>query len=136
MPSNRLLIVALNGMLAAIDTRSGERVWTAKLDSGQGEVAIAITERRIFASAQGAEVVCVRYDTGLELWRAPTTEGGRATLLLDGDCLYVSKAGYLDRLSVTEGLSLWSQPLKGFGTGEASLGLPGNVVQADSLGPS
>ena len=43
------------------------------------------------------------------------------TLLPDVDCVYVSAGGYLYCLDALTGDQRWYQPLKGFGTGVASL---------------
>jgi len=53
-------------------------------------------------------------------WRAP--QGTQyTTLLLDGDVLIVSVDGYMYGLNAYSGDLLWANPMKGFGTGVASL---------------
>jgi outer membrane protein assembly factor BamB len=68
-------------------------------------------------------------------WRSPKGSG-YTTVLLDGDRLIVSVAGYTYCLDPQTGQQLWFNELKGFGTGVTSLasvrGSIGNIVAAAS----
>jgi hypothetical protein len=45
----------------------------------------------------------------------------------------VARSGYIDAFKRDSGAKLWTQELKGFGRGRASLGVPGNVRLADQV---
>ncbi len=53
-------------------------------------------------------------------WRAPKGSS-YVSLLLDGDCLFVSVNGYLYCLDAATGEQLWLNQMRGFGTGVTSL---------------
>ncbi len=66
-------------------------------------------------------------------WKAP--EGaGYVSLLLDGDRLFVSVVGYTYCLNAATGEQLWFNPMKGFGTGVASLACSGGHSEHSVLG--
>jgi outer membrane protein assembly factor BamB len=129
-----LLLVALGGKLVAIDHSSGTIRWEDGLSGGgYGEVALAAGQGRVFASAQSAKVFCFRYATGEQMWTAKTSSMGRASIVIEGDKVFVSKGGEVDCFSL-DGTKLWSQGLKGKGIGTAAIGFPGNIVQGDDRG--
>src|SRR5438094_696720 len=60
-------------------------------------------------------------DTGEIVWYNDQLKSGYVSLLLDGDRLIVSTNGYMFCLDPLTGQILWNNPLKGYGTGPASL---------------
>jgi outer membrane protein assembly factor BamB len=129
-----LLLVALGGKLVALDHATGAIRWEDGLKGGgYGEVALASAHGRVVASALSAKVFCYRYSTGEELWTATTSSMGRASIVIEGDKIFVSKGGEVDCFSL-EGAKLWTQALEGKGVGTAAIGFPGNIVQGDDRG--
>lgn len=133
-PDRSVLVVGTNGRVCGVDRATGSILWNSDLPKGSyGEVFIAIGYGVVIASADGAMIFCLDYLTGAERWRSPTTAGGRATIVMEPDQIVCAKGGYIDCFD-PDGHHLWSQPLRGFGVGRVSLGLPGNVAQADGIG--
>jgi hypothetical protein len=62
----------------------------------------------------------------------PAQYGGRGTLLVDGHQLFTGVCGEIVCFD-WNGALLWHDPLKGRGIAPMSLGLPGNVRQADRV---
>ena len=54
-------------------------------------------------------------------WQSPKPKGGCITMLVEKGRIYVSVSGYLYGLDALTGEQLWFNPLKGYGTGVASL---------------
>ncbi|MBA2545134.1 MAG: PQQ-binding-like beta-propeller repeat protein [Deltaproteobacteria bacterium] len=128
-----LIVTAAGGKLIGLDPENGAVVWENGLDGGgHGEVALAITEQRIFASASRGALFCLAYPSGTQLWTAKTSSSGRATILVEGPNVLVAKHGHIDCYDVSSGDRRWSSPLPGHGT--VAIGVPGNVVQADEYG--
>jgi outer membrane protein assembly factor BamB len=126
-----LLVVGLNGHLLGINRELGAVAWTNKLPGGgHGALFLAMRYGVLVASAHGSSIFRVDYRFGHTLWRAETTSAGRATILIEPDCIVVAKSGYLDCFT-HDGEKLWSQPFTGLGVGAVAMGFPGNVVQAD-----
>ena len=129
-----VLIVALGGSVCGVDPKTGAWLWKNALSGGGfGEVAISVHEGFVIASANGPLVFCLDSATGNALWQAATERPGRATLLVQGDRVYVAKTGVVDCFDL-DGHRLWSQQLPALGSGRLALGFPGNVVQADDIG--
>lgn len=129
-----VLVVALGGSVCGVDAKTGAWLWkNAMPGGGFGEVAIAVSDEVVFASAHGPLVYCLDLRNGNELWKAQTQKSGRATILLQGERIFVAKHGVVDCFS-WQGHLLWSQELPGLGSGRLALGFPGNVVQADDIG--
>lgn len=129
-----ILIVGIDGRVVGIDTATGRVQWEDGLKGGgYGEVALAATEQYVFASAGSDMLFCFQYSTGQLLWKAETTSSGRATLVVQGDRVYVAKCGEVDCFAF-DGRRLWSQKLAGKGLGRIAMGFPGNIVQADDIG--
>jgi len=75
----------------------------------------------VFVALNRRVVALDRYD-GSEVWSWKAPKHGKyVSLLLDGDRLIVSVSGYIYCLDPLYGQVVWSNPLKGFGTGIASL---------------
>lgn len=130
-----LLIVALNGKVAALDAATGEIRWQNELEGGgYGEVYLAIDKRDVIVSANGARAYCLSYKSGKTRWAADTHSGGRATIIVEKSIVYIAKGGYVDAFARKTGERIFSQGLSGFGVGSCALGLPGNVAQGDDRG--
>ncbi len=50
-------------------------------------------------------------------WKCPKPSGQMVALLVQGDRIYASSAGYTYCLDALNGEQLWNNPLKGLGTG-------------------
>jgi outer membrane protein assembly factor BamB len=67
-------------------------------------------------------VAALNRKTGEIVWEWQASSGSSyLTLLVDGDILIVSVDGYMYGLQTSSGRELWSNPMKGFGIGIASL---------------
>jgi outer membrane protein assembly factor BamB len=129
-----ILIVGIGGQVVGIDAATGQTRWEDGLKGGgYGEVALAATERHVFASAAGSMLFCFNYSTGELLWRADTTSSGRATIVVQGERVFVAKGGEVNCFTL-DGRRQWSQKLPGKGFGSIAMGFPGNLVQADDPG--
>ncbi|WP_437728316.1 outer membrane protein assembly factor BamB family protein [Sorangium sp. So ce861] len=125
-----VLVAAFLGQIFGVDPATGRVLWEHKQDgAGYTSTALLITPAAIYA-ASISSVICLRYPTGELLWEVKTATHGRATLLLEGDRLFVAKQGEIECFSVT-GQSLWHNRFKGKGMGPVALGVPGNVAQSD-----
>ncbi|WP_437320870.1 outer membrane protein assembly factor BamB family protein [Sorangium sp. So ce385] len=125
-----VLVAAFLGQIFGVDPVTGRVLWERKQDgAGYSSTALLITPEAIYAATFNG-VACLRYPTGELLWEVKTTTLGRATLLLEGDRLFVAKQGEIECFSLT-GQSLWHNRFKGKGLGPVALGVPGNVAQSD-----
>ncbi|AUX32111.1 MULTISPECIES: PQQ-binding-like beta-propeller repeat protein [Sorangium] len=124
-----VLVAAFLGQIFGVDPVTGRVLWEHKQGAGYLSTALLITPAAIYAASM-TNVACLRYPTGELLWEAKTATHGRATLLLEGDRLFVAKQGEIECFSVT-GQSLWHNRFKGKGMGPVALGVPGNVAQSD-----
>jgi len=88
-------------------------------DSSQGHADLTI-DQLIFVGFNGYALALDR-DTGEVVWYNNQLKSGYVSLLLDGDRLIVSTNGYMFCLDPLTGQILWNNPLKGYGTGPASL---------------
>jgi outer membrane protein assembly factor BamB len=128
-----ILVVGLNGIVIGIHRESGEYAWKYASLEGRGVVGIGLRYGVLVASADGPSIDRIDYLTGKHLWRRRTTSRGRATVLVEHDCIVVAKNGYLDCMD-HQGKPLWSDKLEGCGLGSATLGFPGNLAQGDAEG--
>jgi outer membrane protein assembly factor BamB len=80
-------------------------------------------------------VVALSRATGDRIWdwKAPTGTGF-VTLLMDYDRLFASVQGYTYCLDPLTGQQLWYNPLKGYGTGVASLATVWSNTQSAIMG--
>ncbi|MGK4004948.1 PQQ-binding-like beta-propeller repeat protein [Sorangium sp. So ce1036] len=125
-----VLVAAFLGQIFGVDPVTGRVLWEHKQDgAGFSSTALLITPAAIYA-ATISSVVCLQYPTGELLWQAQTATQGRATLLLEGDRLFVAKQGEIECFSLT-GQSLWHNRFKGKGIGPVALGVLGSVAQSD-----
>lgn len=73
-------------------------------------------------TAFNKRVAALHRDTGEIVWQWTAPSGETyASLLLDGDRLIVCIHGYMYALEAATGRPLWSNEMKGFGFGVASL---------------
>jgi outer membrane protein assembly factor BamB len=127
--SSRCVVVAFSGRVFGLDPASGAIVWEHEIDTAGNATALAITETHVYA-ASFRELTCFRYPSGELAWTVSTTKIGRTTLLLEDDKLLVAKAGEVECFTL-DGKQLWHNRFKGKGIGYVSIGVPGNVMQAD-----
>lgn len=126
---SKLLVAAFSGRVFGIDPASGEIQWEHELESAGNAASVVINEQAIFA-ATFSNLSMIRYPTGELVWSVSTSVRGRATLLLEGGLLLVAKGGEIEAFGL-DGNPVWRNRFKGKGTGNAVLGVPGNVAQAD-----
>lgn len=130
-PDRSILVVALDGRVHGLERESGRIVWQNGLSGGgYGPVFIAVGYGVVIASANGNRVFCLDYLTGEIRWERTTQSAGRATILIEPDCVVCVKRGYVDCFGI-DGAVRWQEGLQGAGVGHAALGFPGNVAQAD-----
>jgi outer membrane protein assembly factor BamB len=77
-------------------------------------------DQLLFVGLNGYAVALDR-DSGEMVWSNNEMRNGFVTLLLDGDRLIASTNGYIYCLDPLTGQILWHNPMKGYGTGPASL---------------
>ncbi|WP_437971216.1 PQQ-binding-like beta-propeller repeat protein [Sorangium sp. So ce260] len=125
-----VLVAAFRDQIFGVDPVTGHVVWEYK-QSGVGfcSTALLITPAAIYA-AGFSRVSCLHYPTGELRWEVKAATQGRATLLLEGDRLFVAKQGEVECFSLT-GQSLWHNQFKSKGMGPVALGVPDNVAQPD-----
>ncbi|MEE9294207.1 MAG: PQQ-binding-like beta-propeller repeat protein [Phycisphaerae bacterium] len=81
-----------------------------------------MTEEDILFVGFNKRVAALNRETGEILWTWKATSGsGFVSLLLDGDRLFAAVSGYVYCLDPLTGQPLWTNPMKGFGTGTTSL---------------
>jgi outer membrane protein assembly factor BamB len=127
-----ILVAAFNGRLFGVEPSTGRLLWEHGLDGAVIATSLVVTHNAIYA-ATGTKLSCVRYPAGDLAWSVRTHAQGRGTLLLDGERLFLAKAGEIECFSLT-GVSLWHNEFKGKGASDVALGVPGNVAQADATG--
>jgi outer membrane protein assembly factor BamB len=127
-----VLVVAFAGRIFGQDPPTGRVLWEREIDAAARPITLILTPDTVFA-ATFQNLVCLRYPTGEIVWTARTKVVGRATVILEGDHVFVGKGGEIECFSLG-GQSLWHEKFKGKGAGEVALGVPGNVAQADELG--
>jgi outer membrane protein assembly factor BamB len=129
-----VLLVALGGHVAGLDPATGKILWKNDLSGGgYGAVDLASDGEVVYASAAGNRVFAIEVASGKTLWNGQTTAHGRATIVIEGERIFVAKGGFVDAYS-RSGELIWNQGLPGLGTGRAALGFPGNLRQADEVG--
>ena len=69
----------------------------------------------------GRSVVALHRDTGEKVWATRIKGYDFVNVVLDGDRLYATCGGEIFCLDPITGDGLWHNPLKGFGTGLASI---------------
>ena len=92
-PSNLLVLMAVNGRIAALLKSNGSTLWSTKLPGMMGD--------------------------------------GFVTLATDDNQVYAYTKGQIHCLDLETGRFLWTNDLKGFGYGFASICIPGFVSAPD-----
>lgn len=91
------------------------------VDPASGAPVARNLEDLVFVAFNGRAFAIDRYD-GTKIWRVKFPKGtGYATLLLDGDRLIASIAGYTYCIDPWRGTILWTQEFTGEGMGIPSL---------------
>jgi outer membrane protein assembly factor BamB len=123
-----LLVIAAAGQIVGVDALSGKERWRRPV--GNGPVALVIRGGRIYASSRAPTIHCFDHPSGEPRWSWQTSAHGRASIVIEGEHLYLAKGGEVECFTL-DGHRLWGAPAKlGLG-GSAALGFPGNVMQAD-----
>ena len=126
-----IALVGLDGHVVGLDRRTGQILWKNGLIGGlDKEVELACYGNYVFASASGPKHFALDYFTGEQIWAVPTSGSGRAALVVEPDMVMCAKEGAIDCYNFA-GQRLWSQALRGLGTGKIAMGFPGNLRQAD-----
>jgi outer membrane protein assembly factor BamB len=137
-----LLLVAADSELVAFRRADGVVAWRqsfpitflgipAKIG---GAVEIAIHQGRVYVGLRD-RIVCLEYQTGAIVGQITLPRMvHRASFLLDGDHLYVASADAI--LCLTHnGKTVWESPHGLSLRIGPALAMPGNVRQADEIGP-
>lgn len=126
-----ILVVGVKRNLVGLDVDTGAVVWSRELGAaGEGEVVeIAIHDGLVLAAVNKPVLYCLDYTTGKTLWTAQTSISGRASILADGERIFIGRKGTVDCFDF-QGKLRWTRPLEK-GTWRLALGLPGNVREAD-----
>jgi outer membrane protein assembly factor BamB len=127
-----LVITAVAGFVRGLDRTTGRRVWEVQVVKDARPLAscihlaieLVIREDMILAAAYSDN------HTGAVRWYADLGRIGRKTILLDGDQIFVGLIRSLFCYNV-RGELLWADSAETGGSGVVSLGVPGNVRQAD-----
>ncbi|WP_394828032.1 PQQ-binding-like beta-propeller repeat protein [Pendulispora albinea] len=127
------VLSAVDGTVTAYARASGAIAWTFRVPDGAMEyrhvtrliadghrvviVAARMNEEGMFANADGtAHVCCLDYETGRPLWHQPVKGGQNinrftATLLIDGDQVFLAHAAVLTAFALETGQVLWVQKI-------------------------
>ena len=132
-----ILVAATGGWVRGRDRRTGERVWEVNVAHSGGSFAtyheaieLIVREDVVLAAAlMDKSLYCIEYQTGAVIGRVDLGTIGRKSILVDGNQIFVG-CGREIRCYDLHGNSLW-EDLGDKGAGVVSLGLPGNVRQAD-----
>lgn len=82
-------------------------------------------------------VAALHRDTGEIVWEWEADKGSSyLTLLVDRDLVLVSVDGYMYGLDAATGNQRWSNPMRGFGTGVASLATQNTCAQNSTAAAS
>lgn len=133
-PDNSILVTAFNSQLFGVDRATGEIRWSVVKELGDDLYEIAI-EGDVIIVASKERLGFVDYLTG-KVHAIVPIEGHwvrRPTMVVDGGFVYISRDGDLTCFT-THGQRVWQQPFKGLGNGPMTIGVPGNIRQADDAG--
>ncbi len=128
-PDDRsLLIIGIKGHAIALDRATGVERWRATLeDSWGGSPVELLVSGGVLYATGSRDVSWLDSVTGRELRRVQTTASSDlATMVLDGDFLFVARAGAIDCFSA-DGAKRWHNGLQGLGQSTVSLGFPDDV---------
>jgi len=109
----RLLFVAGEDELVALETATGTEIWSIPLDAPLS-APLVWNMQWLIATLDVGTVVALRGDDGGAVWRRTLDAGIEVAPALAGDRMYVSLMnGGLVALSLVSGESLWERQLKG-----------------------
>lgn len=158
-PSQSPLVLAVvDGTVTAYIRLTGKEAWTFRVPDGATEyrlftriactderailVAARLDENGFFASANvTAHVCCLELASGSLLWHQRIETGQNiaffnATLLVDGEQVFLAQGASLMAFVLASGQLLWHQPVQGAtlqtNTVPIALAVPGQAVQGDA----
>ena len=111
----RFFVPTTRGQLIALDSESGETVWTYSADAERARFATpAVDERYVIVGATDGILRCLDPATGEEIWRHTFDGNISAAPLLAGDVVYVgTMRERIAALDVSSGELLWDAELPG-----------------------
>lgn len=155
--STPLAFSAIDGTVTAYARATGDVAWSFRVPNGQLDyphvtrlavtdrhvvlVAIRMEETGFFASADGtSHVYCLDHATGHTLWHVPLKPGDNiahvtATLLVDGDQVFVASGSIFCAFALETGNLLWQQRVDRKvrqGVLPVALAVPGRAEQGDA----
>ena len=129
---DRLYITTEDGIAAALDTATGETVWSYEIGS-PSDSAPAVTGDAIYVGARDHRLLALNREDGTLLWEhnLGNIVLGSA-IVVDGTVYIGSTNGKLEALDAATGDPRWSARIKGWVVGHPAS--DGSVVAAASLG--
>lgn len=99
------------GFVEAVDADSGERAWSAVLDTAV-KVSPLLVDDAVIASSVGGEVVCLEAASGAERWRVQLHDDPlhlwiHLDPISDGERVFIGDTGWLAALHVSDGSVAW-----------------------------
>jgi len=85
------------------------------------------TSSLLFVGIKGS-VVALDQSSSEEVWTARLDGSDFVNLAVQDSCIYATTRGEVFCLSAVSGEIRWHNPLKGFGLGLATIGLPGGQI--------
>jgi len=127
-----MIIIAVANRLTAVDGRTGYVRWQVDLPVGDiGNVEVLMEGGYIFASPATDRVFAFNLRTGKKLWEKTTGSFGRATMMTDGERVYVLKGTRMVAFT-HRGEIIWnSEVLSGQGPLSIVVGLGGRMRYRD-----
>lgn len=107
---SRIITIAMSGEVRALDSRSGERLWSFGGSPGDKMLksALAVVGTRVAATLRG-EVALLDAATGEPVWRRELDGAPNTTLAVVDNSIYVGeREGLIHRLALEDGRSLGS----------------------------
>ena len=129
---DRLYITTEDGIAAALDTATGETVWSYEIGS-PSDSAPAVTGDAIYVGARDHRLLALNREDGTLLWeRNLGNIVLGSAIVVDGTVYIGSTNGKLEALDAATGDPRWSARIKGWVVGHPAS--DGSVVAAASLG--
>jgi len=123
-----IVVCATSEHVIGLHRDTGERVWTLDFEGLGTSLRLAFAGDHVFVGMSRG-LACVVERTGEVVWKQ-ATKIAAMTLLLDGDRIVVGGSGRVACFDL-HGEELWRDELHGMGLEGLSLGVPGNVANAD-----
>jgi outer membrane protein assembly factor BamB/cell division septation protein DedD len=109
----RLLFVAGEDELVALEIATGDQVWSMPLEAPLS-APLVWNRHWLIATLDGGQVLALRGDDGATFWRRTLEAAIEVPPSLAGDRVYVSVTdGRVAALSLLDGTTLWEQQLEG-----------------------